>query len=370
MRLCFISNPNNPHTYRWVNWFARREHTVTLICDTPLRLKDRYPGVTLVDLPSRFNVRVVKYILWAWQVRRLLRRLKPDILHAHRVTGAGWVGALAGFHPFVLTPWGSDLFQYPYRSSWRRWLTIYVVKRADLITANSQALIEQAILFGGNPQRCHVVQWGVDTQIHNPEGDKSKIKDELGIRYDPVILSPRGPNPVYNLELIVKAIPGVLANYPKAGFLFLNYNPDPAYRDKLIKLIDSLGIVEAVQWMEPVEAWEETADIYRAADVAVSVPLTDSSSAAVLEAMACGIPVVASDIPAMREWIVPGENGYLVPADDPAALAEAIQTILRNTELKAQFSEYNQAMLRKRADHQAEMTRMEGLYLALLDKAG
>jgi len=72
----------------------------------------------------------------------------------------------------------------------------------------------------------------------------------------------------------------------------------------------------------------------------------------------------------MREWIVPGENGYLVPADDPAALAEAIQTILRNTELKAQFSEYNQAMLRKRADHQAEMTRMEGLYLALLDKAG
>jgi glycosyltransferase involved in cell wall biosynthesis len=360
LRICFISNPNSIHTHRWVKWFARRGHTVCLIADT--HVQEPPDGIPLFNLPGKFNLPVVKYLPWIGWTRQFVRTWKPDILHAHRVTGGGWLGAFSNFHPLVVTPWGSDLYLYPGRSPLAAWLTRRVLQQADLVTADSADLRQQALRFGADSERSHLVHWGVDSSIFHPASDPAALRSHLGIYGDPVILSPRAVNRVYNLDVLLNAIPAVLDQYPQAKFVLRNYNTDAGYYEALKRQIADLDIAANVLWVGPLPHWEDSAQYYQAADLVVSVPSSDATSVSILEAMACGTPVIASDLPSLHEWITSGENGWLVPVRDAGQLAHAIITLLGDEPVRLSFRQKNLDLVKERLSHQAQMEKMECLY--------
>lgn len=362
MKICYISNPGNIHTYRWVSWFSRRGHDISLICDAPLVQPERYAGIRCYNLPGRMNLHVFKYLAWIPWVRAILKQTRPEILHAHRVTGAGWLGAFSGYHPLVLTPWGSDLYRYPQHSPLARWLTHYVMGKADAITADSKDLYNQAIYYGAKPQQWAIVQWGVDLQAFQPTTDRQAIRRQFGITGDPVILSPRSVKRVYNLHVILEAIPLVRRELPDATFIFREYNSDPVYKSSLLQSIKTLDLERAIHWIGEVEYPGEIANLYQASDVVVSVAEVDGTPVSVLEAMACGVPVIASDLPSLREWITPGENGLLVSASDPQSLAQAIIQLSKDKDLQEKFHRESLAIIRVRGDHEKEMSKMETIY--------
>ncbi len=365
MRLCFISNPNSTHTRRWVDWFIKQGHQVCLIADDLLL----YPwsGLTIYRLPERLNIPVLRYLFWVIWTRHIVRDWEPDILHAHRVSSAGWLGSFTGYHPFVVTPWGSDLYQHPYRSWIVKRLAFFVLKQADMITADSEDLRQQAIRFGAVSDNTYLVQWGVDLTLFNPEGNNHLIRNQLGIGDAPVVLSPRGVNPVYNLDIIIKAIPRVRDAIPDVVFVLRDYNTDQAYKEKLLKLIEVLGVARSIRWIERIEPWESVADLYRMADLVVSVPSSDGTPVSVLEAMACGVPVIVSRLPSLLEWIDDGGNGRLVPVREAGSLAEVIIQLLRDAPLREQFASRGIRLVHERADHQSEMAKMEKLYAGLIE---
>jgi glycosyltransferase involved in cell wall biosynthesis len=365
LRICYISNPNSTHTHRWVKWFARRGHSVCLVADTPVN--EPPDGIPLFNLPGRFNLPVVKYLAWIRWTRQIVQAWKPDILHAHRVTGGGWLGAFANFHPLVVTPWGSDLYLYPQRSALAGWLTRRVMQQADLVTTDSVDLRHQAVRYGANLEHTSLVHWGVDNTIFHPLEDAGDLRRRLGIHGAPVILSPRAVNRVYNLDILVEAIPAVLNRYPQASFVLRDYNADTGYRDELKRQIDSLNISQHVVWAGPLLRWEDSAQYYQAADLVVSVPSSDATPVSILEAMACGTPVIASDLPSLREWITDGENGRLVAVREAGQLAKAIIDLLGDEGLRGAFRQKNLELVKERATHQVQMEKMERLYQELLD---
>jgi len=363
MRLCFISNPNSIHTRRWVDWFANYGHTVCLIADNPL--KQRWEGIPIYDLPARFNTTALKYLIWSVWTRQIIRRWRPEIVHAHRVNGAGWLGAFSGFHPFVVTPWGTDLYVHPYQSRIFRRLAQHVLTHADLVTADSADLAKQALLFGSEPSKTQLIQWGVDTAIFYPGTSDPTVRARLHVNPGPVILSLRGIAPIYHIDTIIRAIPQVKLVFPQVTFIFLDYNTDLAYKAHLENLIADQALQTSVRWLSEITSREAVADLNRLADIAVSVPSSDGTPVSVLEAMACGAAPVVSDLPSLREWITDGENGLLVPVGDPEALAAAIVRLLQQPHLREQFRQRNQEIIHSRADHQAEMQKMEQLYESL-----
>lgn len=367
MKLCIIGNPNSIHTRRWANWLIERGHKVWLLAD--VKPEKRWKQAVDFVLPGRFTPPVIKFLVWEIKTLRILQGLQPDILHAHRVSSAGWIAAFSGFHPFVVTPWGSDLYQHPYRSRMAARLARYVLNRADLVTASSQDLCNQAIIFGADPQKTHLIGWGVDMRVFN-SNQASCIRTELNIGIAPVVLSIRAVKPIYNLDVIIKAIPMVRAAIPTVVFTFQQYNKDSNYKIYLERLIESMGLRQSVRWLDEFEVWEKVVDAYHMATIAVSIASSDSMPISVQEAMACGVPVITSNLPSIREWITPEINGLMVPPRDEHALASAIIRLLNDPELLASFRQKNAHMVMERANQQMEMEKVEELYLNLLQKRG
>ena len=360
MRILFVANPNSPHTRRWVNWFARHGHTVFVAADNPL--KDPWPEVTVFDLPRFFNLPGLRWLVWALCLRVLIRRWKPDILHAHRVSAAGWLAAASGFHPQVVTPWGSDLYVHPLRSTLAAWLARFCLRRADLVTADSKDLLLAAQRYGAAPARCALVQWGVDARVFRPAPASQVDRAAYQISGSPVIFSPRACKPLYNLDQIVAAFPAVRARYPQAQLILRAFEPDPAYRAALEVQVERLGLADAMRWIGQIEPWEKIAALFQLSDLAVSVPSSDGTPGSVLEAMACGVPVIASDLPSLREWITPGENGLLFDSNDPRSIAESVIAALENKNLRDKAAGLNQEIISARAEYGQNMSKAEEFY--------
>ncbi len=364
MRLCFISNPNSTHTRRWTSWFARRGHTVCLLADVPIQ--EPWSEVPVIDLSKIIFAPIIRFPVWAIWLRRFLHQWRPDILHAHRVNSAGWLAAASGFHPLAITPWGSDLYQLSHQTHLARWLAHYVLARADLVTADALDLLKVAANYGANPACLHLIQWGVDLSHFHPGPADASLRTELGLGAGPVILSPRAINPIYNLDIIIHALPEVIAALPGAVLILRDYNTDLDYKRRLEELITMLGLAKAVRWIERVEPYERVAGIYRLADVVVSVPTSDSTPVSILEALACGIPVITTDLPALREWLTPGVSGLMVSQRDPKELASALIQLLTNVDLADRLSKIGPTIIETHANHQLEMEKMEQLYQTML----
>lgn len=363
LRLLFIANPNSTHTRRWVSWFDQRGHTVSIIADTPL--VGGWETGEIFDLASRFNVRVLRYPFWELQTRKIIRRWQPDILHAHRVSSAGWLGAFSGFHPLVVTPWGSDLYQQPARSALASRLARFTLPRADVVTADSQDLCSLAVRFGANQEATKMIQWGVDTSVFFPAARSLDWQNRLHIHGKPVILSPRGVNRIYNLDIIIQALAQVRLAYPEIILILREYNVDPGYKLELEQLIDSSGLRANIRWIKQIEPYAQLVELYRLADIVVSIASSDGTPVSVLEAMACGIPVIAGDLPSLREWINNKDNGLLVPLRDPDRLAGLMINLLENSATRNLFAARGRALIAEKAEHGIEMTKMEHLYWGL-----
>lgn len=366
MRICYIANASSIHTQRWVNYFAGKGHQVHIITS---RLGKGYSdGVQLHLLTSLLPQHwkgsgYINTLSWLVQIRRLINRIKPDIIDAHYITVNGYLGALSGFRPLVLTAWGSDVLIVMRESLWLRILGKYALKKAEMVVCNSETVRRELVKFGVNPAKVRIIYQGVDTQKFSPQRDKG-FKDRLGWQGRPVVISIRNLKPVCNVEMLIRAIPFVLEHSPQSSFIIAG---DGEQREYLENLASSLGCSENIRFVGRI-AHDELPQYLASSDIYVSTSLSDSASLSLQEAMACEIAPVVTDLSGNREWVTDGENGFLVPVNDIQALANKIVYLLENEETGRKFGRLGRKIIRERAEYEREMERMEGLYQRIIAK--
>jgi glycosyltransferase involved in cell wall biosynthesis len=195
--------------------------------------------------------------------------------------------------------------------------------------------------------------------------DPAPLRQQLDLQGAPILYCPRAMHPIYNLDILLHALPIICVSFPEVLLVLRDYNTDLNYRAQLEDLIKRLNLAQCVRII-PRGVWEKMVGLYQAADLALSIPSSDSTPVSLLEAMACGAPIIATDLPALREWIQPGENGLLVPVRDAQALAGSVIELWNNPDQRARFRQANLRLVKERADHQVEMRRMERLYQSLM----
>lgn len=364
MKICFIADATSRHTIRWAEWFARRGNKVTLI-NTGSKQFD-LGEIPVFHLPDHINLTIVKWLPWTLLVRRFITEWQPDILHTFQVTGAGWLGAVSGFHPLVITAWGSDIYVFPKRSKLAAWSTKLVLNRADLITANSSDLCTQAIRYGAPLSKTLLIRSGVNLDIFHPAIQLSPWSNSIRMLGSPLILSPRSCRPIYNIHIIVQAFAVVKPLITGARLLLMEYNADHQYKKEIERLINNLELSSSIIWIKPLHTEKEIAGLYQAVDLSVSIPNSDSVPVSMLEAMACGVPVIASDLKSAKEWIVPDQNGILVDPNQREPVIAAILNLLSDSEKQSHFREYNLRLIESEANQDTWMEKAENLYKELM----
>ena len=378
MRLCFTGNPGSIHTQRWVGHFAQAGHEVHLVNLGPQPAwKFDWPGPQHHNLPAPPLAPIpgLRGVLMLTARRRaliaLLKQIQPDVLHAQSVADPGWFAALSGFHPLVLTAWGSDVLLGLQRGPrLHRWLTRNALRHADLLTADARSVLDAARPHLRPGAQVELIRFGVDTRAFSP-GVDTTWRARLALGAGPVLLSIRQCHPLYNIDIIIRAFTRVREAIPNGRLVvkLVSQDANDPYLAAMRALADQLALGDAVVYV-PQVAYAEIPDLYRAADVVLSVPSSDGLPVSVLEAMACGTPVIASDLPALRELADDGADLSLVPARDVEALSRAIMAILADPVRKAQVVEQNLATVRRTADFGVEMARMEQLYHSLSQGTG
>lgn len=375
MRICYIADAPSIHTQRWVRYFADKGHEIHLISPEPFEgdfRSDEVGNIALYLLKRvRPRIRIIRIIsvlidtlYLIVQTRKLVRKIKPDILHSHYISDNGFLAAMTGFHPLVLSAWGSDILIDSQRYPWPGALIKYTLRKAALIFVDSNELREKTVNLGAFPEKVQVAQWGVDFQQFNPTINGAGIREQLNLGNCPTVIIVRPLIPRSNIECLISSIPFVLSAVPDAKFIIKGSG---VLKKDLEEMADREGARSATRFVGKT-THDEIAQYLNASDVFVSTSLSDSTPVALLEAMACSLPVIVTALPSHREWVFNDWNGCVVPTRDPETLASKIVALLNDPGKRRLFGERSFEMVKEKADHFEHMKRIDDFYQELLGK--
>jgi len=338
-----------------------RRFEITLAC-----IEDGEPLRQLVPhaLPLVFPFHRV-FSLRGWtQIRRLRReinRLQIDIVHAFMIRAAilGVMAARGSVCKTVLTSrrnvghWYTPLYVRVFR---------FLNRRTTRIVANSESAKRAAMEIESAPEsKIDVLYNGVDSSWFSVAPNLS-VLDRMGIaRESRVVGIVANYRPVKDLEMFLAAAALIAAHEPRAVFLLVGQGP---LRAQLGEAAQRLGIASKVFFTDGNESVPGCLPLM---EVACLSSRNESFSNAILEYMAAGLPVVATDVGGNREAIVEGVTGFLTPPKDSAAFAKAVISLLDNRSLRDQMGQSARERCRERFSMEACVHRLEKYYESLLD---
>ena len=295
-------------------------------------------------------------VAYARELRRLIREERFDLVHAHIYASAtaAAIAVLGTGVPLVITEHTEALWQ----GRRERWASRRVYRRAQHIIAVSgairQRLIERDAVL---PERITVIHNAV---IPAPDTSPSALPSDL--REGPLVGVVARLQPEKGVADFLKAAARVCAAVPEARFLVAGDGP---LRDELLALAGRLGVGEQVRFLG---YRADARALIGLLDVLVVPSLTEGTPLIVLEAMAAGVPVVASAVGGIPDQIRHGKEGLLVPAGAPAAVGGALLELVQD---RARARSLGEASLR-RADsefsHATMVRRIEAVYRAALGR--
>lgn len=296
----------------------------------------------------------------AW-LRGVIRRLEPDLIHAHWLPKWGYLAARSGPRPLVVTAWGSDLYL---ANGAQRSRADWALRHVDRVLARSHHMQREMAARGVSAERLHQVDLGVDLERFRPasEGARVRIRKELGLPDGPIVLSMRAGTELYNLDVVLDAFRDVRSRLPNAT-LVLVHGDAPLSRP-VRTLLHKLGGSPSVRVVGQVKH-AEMPKYVMAATAGVSIPSSDGSPSSVWEALAGGLPMVLSQLPQIEEKVGCCEAVRLVePRRD--VVARALGELLESPTLHDRMARAGRAWAVDHIGEREQIARLGRVYATML----
>ena len=376
MKICYLSSILNIHDYRFLSQIVKRGYEVYLVAYIPkdrfLEIPKQIAGIEgLKVIHKRYNYfQKHPYLIpiMVSDFRRVIDEIKPDILHCGYVLRDGFLAALSGFHPILLMPWGSDILIEPMKSILRRSITKYAINRANFITCDCEIVKRKIIeLSNYDEKKILVFPWGVELDLFKPDSNKAEnIRNALGWKDNKIIIMNRNFEHVYGCKYLLQALPKIIREEPGSRIIMIGQGSLEGGFRRFVKE-KSLG--EYVKFPGAIRN-KEMPGYLNAADIYVSTSLSDGTSISLLEGMACGLPVVVTEMPSNKEWVINGKNGFLVPMKDHEGISNSILTLLRDDNLRLRMGMMNRRIVEDRANWSGNVDKLENIYKILASNSG
>ena len=323
-----IAAANSVHTVFWANAFVERGHAVHLVSQHP-------PLPTLADTVQVHRLphgRGLGYLLNRGRLARLVHRVRPDVVNVHYASGYGSLVRGVKGVPVALNVWGSDVFEFPDRSTWHRAWLLGNLKAARTIISTSEAMAQRVRSLLPDASPITVVPFGVDTSVFIPPASRKG--------QDVVVGTVKTLAPTYGIDRLMRAF----ARLPAAPDRRLRIVGNGPQRDALMRLATELGIAERTDLVGAVPHAQVPDELHRLT-VYVALSRAESFGVAVIEASACGLPVVVSDAGGLPEVVRDGVTGFVVPEGDPVVAARRVEQLLADPEAGARMGAAGRAFV-------------------------
>lgn len=299
-----------------------------------------------------------------WALICLLRHERFAIIHAHWLIPQGLIAVLGLILsrqriPLLCTSHGGDLFAL--RGIIFQRMKRWVMSRSQALTVVSRAMQETVVGMGVNPHKVLVISMGVDLK-HRFTPDPTVERSTTELLFVGRLVDLKG------LQVLLEAMPKVLAKHPAMRLMVAGAGP---LELELMDLAQSLGISDKVDFLRMVTQSELPA-LYRRATLAVfpfvvtKRGVQEGFGLVVVEAMGCGCPVIAGDLPAIHDSITHEENGLLVPTGNPELFADTILRALNHPDLCLRLAREARKMVVEKFDWVIVAEKYEGLYDRLI----
>lgn len=345
MRVIYFSKNYTPHDYRFLSSLSKTEHEVFFLQLESTRRQTE-------DRPIPENVR---QILWAggrgefrWRdiprltldLRRVIRKIKPDLIHAGPIQTCAFLAVLTGFRPVLTMSWGYDLIMDADKSAWMRWVTHFTLKRSAFFVSDANVSRERAVAFGMDPEKTVIFPWGTDIEHFAQKNLEPSNRPTF------TLFCNRTWEPIYGVDSLARAFVKLAAENDDVNLILLGGG---SQGPKIRQILTNGGVLDRVHF----GGYVAQADLprwYHMADLYISPSHVDGSSVSLMEALASGLPCLVSDIPGNREWIDDGVNGWFFRDGDVEDLAGKIKSALMDRESLKQIGETARQTAEQKAD--------------------
>jgi glycosyltransferase involved in cell wall biosynthesis len=297
-----------------------------------------------------FLPKALRWLIFTYDVIRLVRKIKPDVILSQGIQAHGIFSVLSGIRPVLLMPWGTDWAITAHKNIAMRMLSRYVVNHVGLVQIDCDVGKRTVMdLSGGKvrPEQIWVFPQGIELNIFRPRPEaRMAVRDKLRWSDKKILVMTRQLKSIYGVDIFIKALEIVVRTQPNVRALIVGEGPLEAELKELIVL---LKLSEFVKFIGRVDR-EELVNYLNAGDVYVSTSYSDGTSLCLLEAMATGLPAVVTDVPANLEWIENGHNGFTPARGNPREVAYALLKLLEDSDLCEMFGTRNLAIAKERAD--------------------
>ncbi|MEZ4753472.1 MAG: glycosyltransferase family 4 protein [Bdellovibrionota bacterium] len=363
MRIGIVMNFLAPWARTIVKTIKELDHSVHVIgfkpvknpesyldAENPMQVKDLKKFFDSVDsvnfLHERFKSNF-DYLLNAPKLKKIAKKANLDVLLCLYGGGFSTMAYLSRFRPYAVYLVGSDILL---ASKTLRKLNKLSLATAVVNFTNGKELAKQTLRQVPKAHVENILQ-GIDLKQFTP---LSETKAGFNI------ICNRGFLEVYNNQVILDALADSPEILDKASVQFLAGGPLLNKAKEYVRMNISAKVQEKISFLNGVPH-SSMPEFLKQSDIFISMSKSDGTATSLLEALATGLFPIVSDIPANQDWINNGENGILVPIDDPSLLAKAIQEALTNSQLRDKASEKNRKLVEDRASitkNMRELMRM------------
>ncbi len=361
MKIILLSDANSIHSLRWVK--ALKDNNINLLLFSFFKpnkkIKYIYDdlGVEILspDLKSKINkinqpnISKIKYIYSITHLMRAIRVFKPDLINSHYASSYGLLGALSMFKPFVLSVWGSDIYDFPYISNVNRHLMRFILKRPDFLCSTSIAM-KNIIQKEYMRNDVEVIPFGIDIDRFKP----SKLRKKNFIVG--IIKSIEEHNGIDCLLDAAKII-----NFEhKKNIEFLIIGKGSLEKEMKNKT-KNLGLEKKVKFLGFIDH-SNILEYHQKLSVLVVPSIRESFGVSVLESAACGIPSITSNVGGLTEVNLNDETGLVIEPNDPIGIANAILKLHDNEKLRNKMGENARKRVVKKFNWIENSNKMINIY--------
>lgn len=361
MKVIFISSAKNIHTVRWVNALSERKIEVVLVSLKDHENKENNinnKNIKVIYLPIKG---IKGYYLNSFFINKIIKKEKPDLVNVHYASGYGTLGRFIKFENKLLNVWGSDVYDFPNESILKKRILIKNLLAYKGIASTSYCMARETEKYLEDKE-IYITPFGVDTNLFkklNYKKDKNKI----------VIGIVKTLLPKYGIEYLIKAVKELKNILEKEIFnkIEVHIYGRGDSEQELKQLTVDLNLKEKIKFL----GFIKNTDVPKAINkmdifVVPSVLNSESFGVAAVEAMACEIPVIVSNVDGLKEVVVNNETGFVIPKKDFKAIAKKLKELILNENLRIELGKNGRKRVLKLYNWNINVDKMLRIYSIML----